>query len=139
MDFYLGGLNEQHGTIMKDLETSKAKTEETLRAEWGDKFDANKEVVNNVIAQMGNPELVQELNTQLGNNPGLVRMLLKVGTSLLEDKGPKSKFNIAPNTAGGMLQRRQELTADVEFQKTLNDKSAPGHDAAVELWQSVHR
>lgn len=139
MDFYLSGLNENHSALTKETEQGRVNAENALRQEWGSKFDSNLSVVKNVIRHFGSDELAAELQTSLGNNVGLTKLLLKFGETLIEDKNVQKKFSIEVNTPAAARARIEELKSDVQFQKALNDRNDPGHNQAVELWSNVHR
>lgn len=139
MDFYVGGLNEQYTSADTAIKAETAKTENLLRQEWGSNYDANYGMVKQVLNNFANKEVAEELATHLGNNVGLVKMLHKIGSTMSEDTSLKTKFSIPSNTPEAALQQLNELRADANFQKSLNDRTDPGHDAAVELWTQVHR
>lgn len=139
MDFYLGGINESQKKLSTEMTASRATSEEALRKEWGDKYNANFGVIKNVLAHFGDEATATELQGHLGNNVGLVKLLYKFGTTLAEDKSLNNKFPIPVNTPAAAQQRILELRSDVTFQKALNDQTDPGHKQAVELWTQVHR
>lgn len=139
MDFYLGGLNESHQKLAKDLDMSKASAESALREEWKDRFDANMGVVNSVIKHFGDETLADELKGQLGNNVGLIRLLHKFGVTLSEDKAIQHKFTLDPNSPAAAQAKIAELKGDKAFQEALNNPRDPGHKNAVELWVTIHR
>ena len=139
MDFYFGGVNQAHQTIDKTLTTNKVAAEESLHKEWGDQYEANLGVVKNVLHHFGSPELATDLEGQLGNNLGLVKMLHKFGTTLSEDKTLNQKFSVQTGSPAAAQARLAELRSDAAFQKALNDNVDPGHKQAVELWTQVHR
>lgn len=139
MDFYIGGMNKTHGEMATALANGKAATENALRQEWGHAYDANLGLVRDAIAHYGDADLAKELETSLGNNPGLTRMLLKFAKTLSEDTSPTNKFAIREGTPQAAQARIAELKKDAEFMKALDDRSNPGHADAVETWTAVHR
>jgi hypothetical protein len=63
---------------------AKAKADPEL---GGDKFDANLAVAKKAIDRFAAPDFKTYLNeTGLGNHPEMLRMLLKVGQAISEDK-----------------------------------------------------
>lgn len=139
MDFYISGMNKTHAAMAQSLEAGKHKAENTLRQEWGNSYNANLGLVQEVIRHYGDEALAQELSTAIGNNVGLTRMLLKFGKTLSEDSNPKNKLQIREGTPAAAQQRIAELKQDKEFMRALDDKKDPGHEAAVETWTAVHR
>lgn len=139
MDFYIGGMNKQHAAMAQSLEAGKHEAENTLRQEWGNSYDANLGLVQDLIRHYGDEAVVKELSTSIGNNIGLTRMLLKFGKTLSEDTSPKNKLPIREGTPAAAQQRIAELKSDKEFMRMLDDKKDPGHAQAVETWTAIHR
>lgn len=139
MDFYLGGLNENHAKLTGDIETGRVQAEESLRKEWGEKYNVNLGVAKSVLTHFGDEQTATELQGPLGNSPGLIKLLHKFGESLSEDKVLSAKYSAPAGTPAAAQARIVELSKDDAFQKALNDNVDPGHKAAVELWTQVHR
>lgn len=139
MEFYFDGLNKTSGAILQTAEAAQAKATESLKAEWGDKYDANIDVAKAVVAKFADQSAIAELQAGLGNNTGLIKMFHKLGVGLLEDRAPGSTMKIEVGGPAAAQARIAELKLDKEFQTALNDNTHTGHKAAVELWTNVHR
>jgi hypothetical protein len=140
MDFYIGGLNQNHKSIMGSMETARASATEALRRDWGDKFDANMDVAKTALRTFGGDDVFQELESGLGNHVGLIRMLHTIGTRISEgrtrDGGP-GMGGLKGSTQA--VQEIETLKMDSEFQKALNGEREVGHKQAVERWLDLHR
>lgn len=80
------------------IAAAQAAAFEKVQTEWvatakadpelgGDKFDANLAVAKKAMDRFGSPALKTYLNeTGLGNNPEMLRMMLKAGQAISEDK-----------------------------------------------------
>lgn len=139
MDFYVGGMNKAHVDMIKSLESGKHEAEGALRKEWGTSYDANLGLVKEVLRHYGDEAVAKELDTVIGNNVGLIRMLHKFGKTLSEDTSSKNRLQIREGTPAAAQQRISELKQDAAFMAALDDRRNPGHDAAVETWTAIHR
>ena len=64
----------------------KQKTIDELKREWGNKYERNEAVAKQAINKFAGEQAIKELiETNLGNNPGLMKMFAKIGESMLED------------------------------------------------------
>jgi len=114
-----------------------------LKTEWGDKFNANVDTAKAVITKFGGEkaaEIQEFLNESgLGNNAQLVRLLSKIGDSILEDRGRRGPGGDGLPIADATRAQNeiQTLMTDTEFQKILNNNMAPGHAQALERWRNL--
>lgn len=71
---------------MKAIETAKAESEKELKGEWGDKYQGNIELANQVIRTCGDQKVKESLDAgdPVWNNPNLARFLVKIGQSMSE-------------------------------------------------------
>jgi hypothetical protein len=141
LDFYIGGLNKNHTTLVSQMDADRATATEALRKDWGDKYDANMEISKNALRHFGGEDVFKELEAGLGNHTGLIRMLHKIGGTLLEDRArggsAGGSFNVSGQT--GAIQEIETLKQDSEFMKAMNDKTHAGHNGAVARWMDLHR
>jgi hypothetical protein len=141
MDFYVGGLNKNHTTVSESIQTQRAQATEALRNDWGVKFDSNMEIAKAALKQFGGDEVYKELESGLGNNLGLIKMLHKIGTNLMEDRarGGSQSGGFQVSGATEAQSQIETLKSDIEFQKALNDNRHAGHKGAVDRWMDLHR
>lgn len=135
---YVGSLNEttKEMRAREEAEATKAATE--LKQEYGDKFDENIALSRAVLAKVGSPELIEYLNTsRLGNNPHLIRAMVKVGNMITEDRARSGAPSIFTRNADVARAEIAKLSGDMEFQKMLNDRSHPGHKEALSRWEGL--
>jgi hypothetical protein len=77
------------GTKIKAVQDNVAKAREdseaALRSEFGAAFEAKVSKAQGLINKFGTDELKQLLDSGLGNNPAVVRFMVKVADSMSED------------------------------------------------------
>lgn len=138
MDFYVERSNKVHEQVMGQLKGGVATATETLKRDWGDKFDANLDIAKAALRNFGGEDTYKELENGLGNHIGLIKMLHSIGTKMMEDRSRGSSGLMVT----GQTQAVQEIEAlklDQDFQKSLNNPQDPGHRAAVDRWMSTFR
>lgn len=138
--YYAESLNTSVKSQRTAEEASVAKSMNELRTELGDKFDEGVDLAKGVVRKFGSPELVEFLNTtRLGDNPHLVRALMKIGTMMAEDTARGSGRDLLLKDTTHARVEVDRLAGDSEFQKMLNDRDNPGHKAAIERWNHAFR
>jgi hypothetical protein len=77
----------------------------TLRSEWGEKFDSNVEIAKQAVEKFGGPELKEFLEkSRLGNHPIFAKVFHKIGTLISEDSlksGGGSPIDARPTMSDG--------------------------------------
>jgi hypothetical protein len=89
-DLHVGVLAKYDESIKADFKAAMAKQEEdslkAVKKEWGDKFDANRTLVQRTFKQFGTPAFENLLKEHgLTNNPELVKVFLAMGEATSED------------------------------------------------------
>lgn len=118
-------VRERGALAQKDLDTK-------LRADWGDRYDANVEIARRgaMAYGFGEPESA-ELEKIVGS-PRLAVLFHKIGETVTEDQitggSSRSGAPMNPQAAGAELAR---LHGDPEFLAKLNDTRHPGHKGAM--------
>lgn len=122
-----------------DRAQAKAAGEAELKKEFGDKFEGKMGLLRGVLQNYGNDKVIEAFESAgLSNDPNAVRMLVKIGEALLEDKSHvHSMQNLDPIT--GAQAEIKSLTLDKDFMEALNTNFHPGHDAALSKWTMLHR
>lgn len=139
LDYYNTGINEGQTAMAQRMTAGKASAEESLRTEWGAKYDANVTLAKDVMNKFSTPEAMQEIEAGLGNSPALIKMFHSMGLKMMDDRSVPGGGVIDPSGPAGALQKITELKQNAEFQKTMNNKQAPGHKDAVAQWINLHR
>lgn len=144
MEYYMNSLNESaKASKAANGQQSQAQIQ-SLREQWGDKFDSNVDLARSVIKKFGgdnHAEILKHLDASgLGNNATLVRLMHSIGASIMEDTARRGDGGGLPvNDATRAIQEIEVLKTDAEFQKALGTASHVGHRAAVDRWTNLHR
>ena len=117
-----------------DLEAMQ-KAETALRADWGEKFEANKNMVAKMMLGAGGEEAIQALGDK-ANDPTVLKALGKIAGLLNEDQiGNLKPVN---TTAPGNESKEEALAKIAEFSKQMSDpksaiadENSPDHKQAV--------
>lgn len=115
--------------------------EKALKAEWGDKYDANVKQAELALRRFATPDLLEALNESgLGSHPGIVKAFAEIGARMSEDQarggGSGGPQPVGVDAAKTELAR---LTKDADFQKALQDRWHKDHGEAVKKWTDLHR
>lgn len=142
MDGVLGHYQETISAQIKDhtdrTEQVRITAENDLKAEFGDKYDSTVDIANSVVKEFGDKDFEAYLETTgLGNNPAMVKMLAKLGSTMLEDKadGPGQNLNISEQTRA--KQSIAALRLEQPFMDKWTNKNAVGHKEAVAKMDSL--
>ena len=110
-----------------------------LKREYGANYDAKVDSANRAFDLAAGDKkdeirlMVMADGSTLGNNPAMIRMFVKMGESIGEDKlrggGGVSSFTKSPDQAKAEL---SALAIDETYEKVLWDKNHPEHDRAVQ-------
>jgi hypothetical protein len=114
--------------------------EASLKKEFGDKYDMNVQMGENLLNEFFDADTVKWLGESgLGNNPGFIKGMFKIAETFGDDSavGESLTRNLSPVNAA--KQSIAELKADDAFRKRLFDESHPGHKEAVQKWQDLHK
>ena len=135
---YLNHLNGQVTSAKMAADGAAATAIQTLKGEWGDKYDANIDIARSVLKSYGDEEMQQYVNGAMGNNVQLIKFLAKVGSQFLEskDKGGRGTLPIKDETRAKT--EIETLKLDKEFQDAFGNARHPGHKAAVDRWIQLH-
>jgi len=118
----------------------RLEAENALKAEWGDKFGQNVDLAKAALSKFGEPGLIEYLDqTGLGNDPRLIKLLSKVSQGMMEDRTHvrTQDLNITDSTKAA--QEIESLKMDSKFLTSMWSKSDPGHQAAIQRWEDLHR
>lgn len=141
LDFYYDFLGKSATAALaartKEMEDGTVK----LKADWGDKFDANTALVKKAYGKFATPELEKYLiDTGLGNHPDLIKAFANIGKAMLEDSaGGKGAGAINPQDVESAKVEINRLKTDEPFQKALREAMHPGHKEAVEKLYELNK
>lgn len=107
---------------------------------YGDQADHRLDLAKGVIKKFGGDEVFQHLEkTGLGNNVGMVKMLVAIGDLMQEDHARSGTGGLIVADATQALAEIGQLKSDREFQAALHTANAPGHAEAVERWMNLFK
>lgn len=140
MGAYFGWLDK--ATAAKeaaDVEAFSA-AETALKKELGAEYEAKVNLANNLIRTFADAETSEFLATSgLGNNPGVIRMMMKIADQFKDDDAIGASIN---SNLSGENQAKKEIAdmkGDPDFQKRLFDETHAGHRQAVQKWHDAHK
>jgi hypothetical protein len=122
---------------------AKAREEELqrLKIELGQDYKASLDAAQRVVNEFGDEAFKQYLQqSDLGNDPHLIRFMIKVGQAMADDKvilqGTSASIGGSSSLALAEINR---LKNDKAFHKLLMNPMEPGHAEAKKRWQELHR
>jgi len=122
--------------LSAQIEEGRAKAEQELRREWGSSFEAELDIARRAVRAVADPEIVEILESGLGNDPRVIRLFNRIGKMIGEDS-----LNSASGGAPVSVDAKSELArlkADPEFLKALRDPMSPAHGEAIRRFQRLH-
>lgn len=140
LKFYVESVNGDFAKINQIKEQNYQSAISTLKQEWGDKYDTNVHVANQLLRQLGGEELSKYMSESgLGNDPKLIKFFALVGSKMVQEdrsggRGPGLQLNDQASAA----QEIARLKGDPEFLKTFLDRTLPGNKEAVERMRLLH-
>ena len=111
-----------------------------LKSEWKDNYDANIDVARAALREFADEDFISHLETSgLGNDPRIIKVFHNIGRSMMEDSptGRGRGLNVQDSTSAQA--EIQNLMVDESFQKALNSRQHPQHQAALERWTLLHK
>ena len=122
LDFNLKGLREADAVMARQ----RSELEGALKAEWGQNFEANKELASRAMRTLGIGEAESAELDAILSSPRLVKLMHSLGTRLGEDKLVTAKGG----SHGGIEAAKAEkaaLEADPAMMRALRDPSHAQH------------
>ena len=135
--------NSTHGSmtaLQQQQETERSQAMTALKTEYGDGYDANMDLAGAVIKKFASEPLQKLMEeSKWGNNPHMVKFLVQVGKTMMEDSATGSGSGLIVTNATQAKAELDQLKGDPAFIKTLTDRMSPGHQQAKEKWELLHR
>ena len=130
----------EHRESLANHETKVNNAVNELRNAYGDDYDANITIANELIRKFGNDEFSDFLKESgLGNDPRMVKVLVDIGKNFMEDDGRGGAPRLDIGGAAGAQAEIKRLMVDRDFMDALGNRSNVGHNAAVERWSNLHQ
>lgn len=117
----------------------KEEAELKLRDKWGPKYDDNVKLARAGIKRLGAEFEQFVTNSPLGNRPELIELFHAIGTKVGEDTARSGGTSGTISDSASALAEIGKLAADQQFWGALNNRDNPGHKAALDRWQELHR
>ena len=136
MDFQVKEINhEMQGTDSR-VAAERDEVEQSLKQEWGFEYDKNIRAAHRALDVYGDSEILELMNTEVGNNPALIKMFARLGAEVTEDMAQNTQNNTLAVSA---------LDAKQEIANIMNNSKHPYFDArhrehkeAVEKMRQLH-
>ena len=136
IDYQVQELDAQQNFLNAGATNQKEEVEANLKKEWGYDFDKNLRQAQRAMSVYADDDIIQLMNTEVGNNPAVIKLFARLGADVTED--------MAQNTQNNSLQA-SPLDAKQEIQQIMADTSHPYFDAsnvehnnAVEHMRQLH-
>ena len=136
MDFQVNEINhEMQGTDAR-ITAERNEVEESLKQEWGFDYDKNIRAAHRALNVYGDQDIIELMNTEVGNNPALIKMFARLGKEVTEDMAQNTQNNTLAVSA---------LDAKEEIANIMNNPKHPyfdgrhrEHKEAVEKMRQLH-
>tara|TARA_R100001198_G_C5167837_1_gene170060 strand:- start:24 stop:860 length:837 start_codon:yes stop_codon:yes gene_type:complete len=118
------------------LETQRKDTEQSLKQEWGFDYDKNVRAAQRALDVYGDDDLKELMNTEVGNNPAMIKLFHRLGQEVTEDMAQNTQNN---KLAISPVDARQEIDAIMQNPKhPYFDSRHREHRDAVEKVRQLH-
>lgn len=139
MQAYLEDLNGDFTGRLEGNKLAMSQATTALKGEFGDKYDSKLDIAKSVLRKFGSDTLLAKLESSgLANDPEVVKLFVKLGEGMLEDKAGGGGDDLLIKSSTAATQEINKLKGDAEFQKALTGQYAPGHKEAVAKWLQLH-
>ena len=128
--WYLAETGKKSQAVEQQKQEETKRGVESLKQEWGQGFEKNVSAAKFALEEFGHEGLKEHLDkTGLGNDPHIIRLLAKMGSTLGEDKIKGSNPGAFGMTPAEINQKINTIMADAN--SPFNNASHPNHEAAV--------
>jgi hypothetical protein len=136
MDFQISQVNYELDQQQNGLSVQKDEVESTLKQEWGFDYDKNIRSAQRALQVYGDEDIKQLMNTEVGNNPAVIKLFARLGKEVTEDMAQNTQnnsLNVSP------LDAKQEIENIMSNPKhPYFDASHREHKTAVEQMRQLH-
>jgi hypothetical protein len=139
---YIDGEKNVFSTQQQQNNEKVESAKKALHDQFGDKYEHNLKVAKGVLQKFADHDVYEGItgDAMLGDNPYLIRLLAKLGNSLLDDQsimeGSANTFVDLQTNAKSELEK---LEADPEVWRVLNDAGDIGHDHMVQRRNELYK
>jgi len=140
--YQLDSLTAQINTSEKTRGDNLLNAQTELRKEYGGKYDETVGTALKVVDKFGGADVKALLNeTGLGNNPAVIKMMAKIGSSLSEDSiGKIGGGNPLMSPAQAKAEvAKINMAAQADSKHPLMDETHPEHKEAISKRDSLYK
>jgi len=138
LEHYFGIVNEQFKQTKGSTMAERQAAEEAMKKEYGDKYEQKVGLANAVLAKFSETDgaFTKFLSeSKLGNDPRMVKFLLKIGEKLNEDSAGNPGGDLPLPSAQRAKMELDQLKSDAEFKA----KFLSGDKWALSKWNELQR
>ena len=136
IEYQQGSIQNQLNGSDSQLAAQRNDVEEGLKKEWGFDYDKQIRSAQRALQVYGDPEIMELMNSEAGNNPAVIKLFARLGAEVTEDMTQNTQNN---SVRVSVLDARQEI--DEVMSKPsgpyFNDRH-PEHKATVERMRQLH-
>ena len=93
MDFQLAQIDNELQLQGSSLNVQKEEVEASLKKEWGFDYDKNLRSAQRALQVYGDDEVRALMDTEVGNNPAVIKMFARLGKDVTEDMAQNTQNN----------------------------------------------
>jgi hypothetical protein len=136
IDYQVKELDAQQNLVNAGSTNQKEEVEAGLKKEWGYDFDKNLRAAQRAMQVYADDELMDLMNTEVGNNPAVIKLFARLGKDVTEDMAQNTQNNSLQVSPLDAKQEIQQIMADTSH--PYFDASNPEHKNAVEHMRQLH-
>jgi hypothetical protein len=134
--YYFGTVSKEAEGVHEARRREKEAAEFKLKDEWKGDYDLNVKTAKDALSKFGDEETVKYLDESgLGNNPGIIKMLAKIGKGMMEDSARGRADQPGALGADAAQKKIAELRNDTAFMA----KFSSGDKEARAVWEEAFK
>jgi|SaaInlV_130m_DNA_3_1039695.scaffolds.fasta_scaffold00592_3 hypothetical protein len=136
MEWQKGAIDYQIEDERSQVNATAGESEEMLRKEFGNNYDKNLRAANRALSVFGDDDIRQKLqDPRYGNDPSLIRLLVKAGEGITEDSAKGTANNSLVMSPLDAQQRIDQINSDKGH--AYWDAKNPKHSQAQKEMQDL--
>ena len=136
IDYQVNELNSQQDFVNAGANNQKEEVEANLKKEWGYDFDKNLKAAQRAMHVYADDDLMELMNTEVGNNPAVIKLFARLGADVTEDMTQNTQNNSLQVSPLDAKQQIQQIMADTKH--PYFDASNSEHKNAIEHMRQLH-
>ena len=136
IDFQMKQVDFELNQQQNGLSVQKEEIENSLKKEWGFDYDKNIRSAQRALQVYGDEDIKQLMNTEVGNNPAVIKLFARLGKEVTEDMAQNTQNN---SLSVSPLDAKQEIENIMANPKhPYFDASHREHKTAIEQMRQLH-